>query len=139
MNDSATPNNLTVHFLTGITQPDGSTWSMPLSDYILVNTPLFNDLVGRIQGLKLPTLGRLEWEYGFYRFPATSAPERGPWLTSSRGVTVRRKKTAAGGVEGTWTYAWATATIRTVIARRSPIRRQLRFVMALTPSTGRTL
>ncbi|HEV7670070.1 MAG TPA: hypothetical protein VGS22_16240, partial [Thermoanaerobaculia bacterium] len=105
VNDPVTPDNLTVHFLTGITQPDGSTWSIPLSDYILVNTPLFNDLVGRLQGLKLPTLGRLEWEYGLYPFPAASAPERGPWLTSSRGVVVRRKKAASGGVEGTWTYA----------------------------------
>ncbi len=102
--DPLTPPTLAVQFLTSITQPDGSVWSMPLSDYVLANPPGFNDLVGRIKGLTLPTLGRLEWDYGFYIFPS-SATERRPWAQSSRGVVVRRKKTASGAVEGTWTYS----------------------------------
>ncbi len=103
-NDPDTPNNLSVEFLTGITQPDGSVWAMPLSDYVTANPPGFNDLVGRIKGLTLPTLGRLEWDYGFYIFPSSST-ERRPWAQSSRGVVVRRKKTASGGFEGTWVYS----------------------------------
>ncbi|MEP7012661.1 MAG: RHS repeat-associated core domain-containing protein [Acidobacteriota bacterium] len=102
--DPLTPPTLTVYFLTGITQPDGGVWSMPLSDYVTVNPSGFNDLVGRIKGLTLPTLGRLEWDYGYYRFPSSST-ERRPWAQSSRGVVVRRKKTASGNVEGAWTYS----------------------------------
>lgn len=87
--------------LTQVLLPDGSTYSMPASDY-------YNDLApvcrsGRIKRLTLPTLGKVEWDYTIYRYPTESSFLT--WVQGTVGVGLRRLLDANGAPLGDWTYA----------------------------------
>ncbi len=92
-----------VWFLTSITLPDGSSYQMPLSDYLtgLTQTDPLWRTSGAIKGLTLPTLGRREYEYGFYLLPNPSGK---PFRDYSTGVIKRRTENASGTEIGTWEY-----------------------------------
>jgi hypothetical protein len=71
---------------------------------MLAAPPAGSDCVtgsGDIQGLRLPTLGRIEWTYQTYKFPQTNSP----WRTKTQGVATRTTKNEQGAVLGQWTYA----------------------------------
>jgi RHS repeat-associated protein len=104
-NDPALSAQVGVQLLTSLTLPDGSSYQMPVADYF--TAPVTNDekrASGAIRGLRLPTLGRLEWTYQAYAFPAWSGGPK-PYRNRVAGVATRRLVNASGGVEGAWTYA----------------------------------
>jgi len=103
-----------VPLLTGITLPDGSTYSMPVSDYDLGPATGTSNLSGHLHGMRLPTGGRLEWDWMEYLFPKESShvPIRdreglletnNPFIRSA-GVSHRRHKDKNGTLLGEWTY-----------------------------------
>ncbi len=73
--DELTESEVELYFLTGVIRPDGTSFSMPLTDYI---TPVgiggCNALSGRITGVTLPTRGKVEWTYRSYGFPHQYEP-----------------------------------------------------------------
>lgn len=78
--DPATATTLSASFLVGIQAPDGSQWGMPLSpeaerSYVLTQTEAsgYGRMPGMIQGLRLPTLARIEWSWSGWAFPTPSA------------------------------------------------------------------
>ncbi len=102
-NDPAIGPTTQVQLLTGVTLPDGSSYQMPLADYV-TDAPNAGGSCrwsGAIRGLGLPTLGRIEWTYQNYTFPAESGKA---FRQSTAGVATRRRVDAAGGDQGTWTY-----------------------------------
>ncbi len=67
-----------------------------------------NRAPGALKGLRLPTLGRLEWDYTLYQFPTGSAsapndPKR-RILINALGVAERRVIDPLGGTTGKWRY-----------------------------------
>ncbi len=100
-NDPATSVNVTVPLLTGITMPEGLSYAMPLSDHYL-DQSIHCRLPGVLKGLRLPTLGRIEWTFGQYSFPSEDAV-RG-WRSANVGVFTRTLRDANGTALGTWTY-----------------------------------
>ncbi len=110
----ACPNNdilsygVNVPFLTGVTLPDGSAYTMAASDYSMPAPPAAYPQTtttcatgaGDLLGLQLPTLGRVEWTYTTYKFPAANTP----WRSKNQGVATRTTKNEQGAVLGTWTY-----------------------------------
>ena len=74
-NDPATSANVTVPLLTGITMPEGLSYAMPTSDYYL-NGSVNCRLPGVLKGLRLPTLGRIEWGFGQYSYPDRQRREK---------------------------------------------------------------
>jgi RHS repeat-associated protein len=105
--DPLLSNPVQVPLLTSVSLPDGSSYQMPVSDYITEVPPGSNDpgcrASGAIRGLTLPTLGRLEWTYQDYRYPDGAG--KFPHFGWSAGVATRQTKNASGTVLGTWTYA----------------------------------
>jgi RHS repeat-associated protein len=106
-NDPSVGPTTTIQLLTSLTLPDGSSYQMPLADY---TTEACMDTAcrksGVIRGLRLPTLGRLEWTWQDYVFPSHA---KRAWRRRSAGVATRKTKDAAGSVLGTWTYATSLA------------------------------
>ncbi|HEV8580716.1 MAG TPA: RHS repeat domain-containing protein, partial [Thermoanaerobaculia bacterium] len=99
-----------VFFLTSVALPDGSAWSMPLSDYITAPPPAgasCTDHAGNLIGLTLPTRGRLEWTWQEYKFHQGSSSK--PRLQRNSGVAARTMRDIGGAVLGTWTYVSAPA------------------------------
>jgi RHS repeat-associated protein len=96
--------NLAVALLTGLTLPDGTSYSMPVTSYFgnTGGSPCKN---GMINGLTLPTLGRIEWDYIRYQFP-TESTRRTAWQNTA-GVGTRTLRDAAGTALGTWIYSTA--------------------------------
>ncbi len=79
---------------------------------ITTDTELFADTAcrhgsGRVESVRLPTLGTVEWQYGTWRMPTrctySNSPEAEPEYTID-GVRVRTTKDRSGAVEGVWTY-----------------------------------
>lgn len=94
-----------VQFLTSLTLPDGSSFSMPGTDYV-TDAPTSGALCrgsGSIRGLTLPTLGKLAWEYMEYRFPDPSSSR--PYRQLRAGVGTRKSFDASGVLLGQWTYS----------------------------------
>ncbi|MFL6198334.1 MAG: hypothetical protein ACJ76J_04085, partial [Thermoanaerobaculia bacterium] len=91
-----------VPLLTSVSLPDGSSWSMPTSDYHLNGTAGCR-LPGVLKAITTPVLGRVEWGYGAYGFPVET--EERPWRSLAHGVYSRTLKDASGANLGTWTYA----------------------------------
>ena len=99
---------VTVPFLASITLPDGSAYAMAASDYSMPAPPppypqmmtLCVRGTGDILGLQLPTLGRIEWTYTLYKFPAANTP----WRTKTQGVATRTTRNEQGAVLGQWSY-----------------------------------
>jgi hypothetical protein len=90
-----------VPLLASVTLPDGSSYSMPSSDYYLDKSADCR-LPGVLKAITTPVLGRIEWTYGGYQFP-TGTGER-PWRSVSTGVYSRTLKNHSGTAVGTWTY-----------------------------------
>lgn len=91
-----------------------------LADYDLGYDPVTGTprcTTGTLTGLTLPTLGRIEWGYGAYLFPAApdceSHPRRGAWLSSSYGVQRRRLIDVNGTMTGEWVYNQQLDSIHT--------------------------
>jgi RHS repeat-associated protein len=102
--------SIAVALLTRLRLPDGTSYSMPVSDYFgNVNTPGIPCKSGMIRGMTLPTLGRIEWDYITYSFPGEST-KRQAWQRPS-GVGSRTLRDANGAVLGTWTYASALTPV----------------------------
>lgn len=99
--DDPQTGNITVSLLTAVTLPDGSSWSMPTSDYHLNGTAGCR-LPGVLKAVTTPVLGRVEWGYGAYGFPTES--DEKPWRNLSHGVYSRTLKNHSGVAVGTWTY-----------------------------------
>ena len=102
-NDPAIGPTAQVRLLTAVTLPDGSSYQMPLADYVTEPPAAGAECFwpGAIRGLRLPTLGRIEWTYQKYTFPTESGK---PHRQLTAGVATRRRVDAAGGDQGTWTY-----------------------------------
>lgn len=108
-NEAAGGSSALVPLLTGVFLPDGSSYQAPVSDYITAvsaNGTLCTDAGGYLTGLRLPTLGKLEWTWQKYLFPSGSAQK--PRLQTNDGVLTRTMRDGSGTVLGTWTYHWAT-------------------------------
>lgn len=72
--DSTLGDFVQVQLLTSVSLPDGSTFSMPSSDYV-VDAPGSGPACrtsGSIRGIKLPTLAKIEWTYMEWMFPSES-------------------------------------------------------------------
>ena len=91
----------TVPLLTSVELPDGSSYSMPAGDYH-VNKSVNCRLPGVLKAITSPLLGRIEWTYANYDFPAPT--DERPWRNLSAGVYVRTLKDHSGTVVGTWRY-----------------------------------
>lgn len=63
---------------------------------------------GVLKALTLPTVGKIEWDYGSYRFPVpvdcAGTPRGRVWLAANPGVIKRRLRDVNGLVAGEWTY-----------------------------------
>lgn len=105
--------NLALSFLTAIELADGTRYSMPLSDYYLEPPPAGTTVcrAGRIARVTVPTKGKVEWDYGLYRFPDASTDRVS--RRRSTGVGVRRLLDHNGIVAGTWTYTTTLNTANT--------------------------
>jgi len=66
--------NRSVHLLSSITLPDGSTWQMDhytqRSEFVGGELSAAENQPGALKRLTLPTLGAYEWTYQDYRFPS---------------------------------------------------------------------
>jgi YD repeat-containing protein len=106
--------NITVALLKGITMPDstgaanGAQFSIlnPTADPASSDPDPYYDVSGvtsgMIRGLRLPTLGWIEWDYALTSFPAASDSTRKH--TATYGVTQRRLLDASHTTIGAWDY-----------------------------------
>ncbi|MEM9292277.1 MAG: RHS repeat-associated core domain-containing protein [Acidobacteriota bacterium] len=95
--DNSVPLKLAVDQLTGITRPDGVSYSFHYSEV--------NDTIGLLSSVDLPTGGSYEWTYRPYHFPTFNEPD--PFkaqLQGVRGVGTRRELDLDGSVLGEWSY-----------------------------------
>jgi RHS repeat-associated protein len=104
-NDPTLGDFVQVQLLTSVTLPDGSTYAMPSSDYV-VNAPDSGPACrtsGSIRGIKLPTLGKIEWTYMEWMFPSES--DERPYRQTRAGVATRKTLDSAGTTLGQWLYS----------------------------------
>jgi hypothetical protein len=114
--DGTTGPTTTAPVLSSLTLPDGSTWRMPLYHTTAAAGP------GLIQRLELPTLGKIDWTWRGYTYPARSDGIGGGTLSlnSNYGVATKRVLDAAGacqavtGIGCLWTYTPDSFTKRRV-------------------------
>jgi len=116
INQGLIPRTIKLPLLTSIIQPDGSSYSMPVSSYDLgPASPETSILSGSLLGMRLPTGGTMEWDWTEYLFPQASArrvplrngtSELDPAnpFRKSAGLVRRRHKSSAGSLLGEWTY-----------------------------------
>jgi len=119
------PDIQNIVLLTGVTLPDGSSWSMMNG-----TTPAYNldassrcselyfpqDQPGTLTRLTAPTGGRFEWAYLDWANPTGSSScysdaDEHSIVKTSTGVTTKKLYDASGGLVGTWNYTHATWTI----------------------------
>ncbi|MBZ0089221.1 MAG: hypothetical protein K8H90_02465, partial [Thermoanaerobaculia bacterium] len=113
--DSTTPDTFTAPFLTSVTFPDGSTFSMPVATSYLLEVPLPPEpeckLSGVLKRIALPTFGALEWDFRIVSLPEESVDEDDGDLRRqfSRAVAVKSRRTVkeTGVTEGEWHYIHA--------------------------------
>lgn len=122
--------NVIVPLLTSVSLPDGSSWSMPASDYHLDQTAGCR-LPGVLKAITTPVLGRVEWVFGGYGFPIDT--DEKPWRDFSHGVYKRTLKNADGTTAGIWTY---TPSLNPQPSLLTPAREALRTVV--TPLGDKT-
>lgn len=108
--------HLWLPFLTDITLPDSSKYSIPVStSYDLDGSQSSSRLRGVIKGITLPTGARIEWDYsGTPGVPTVDDLGRRLWYgyplcSSARGysrssIGVRRRRLIEGGNTYTWFY-----------------------------------
>jgi RHS repeat-associated protein len=121
-----------VQLLTSVTLPDGSSYAMPSSDYV-VNVPDSGPVCrtsGSILGLKLPTLGKIEWTYMDYVFPSQSSNR--PNRQTRPGVGTRKTLDSSGTTLGQWTYS----TTRTPVLKSSPSLGATDVLVVYTPDSA---
>lgn len=98
---------ISVPHLVRIDLPDGTFYSMKDGTQRLYHNVCaggIEDLPGALQGLWLPTGGKLAWTYQEYEFPPGEV--NSPFNTSV-GVATRQTVRANGSVDGSWTYRTA--------------------------------
>jgi RHS repeat-associated protein len=100
--DTVLPASETVSLLTGITLPDGSAFSMPVSDYNTGTPGTCSSISGHLQGMKLPTGGKMEWSWQSYTFPQDGKSASVYW--SGVGLATRTHRNASGASVGQWSY-----------------------------------
>jgi RHS repeat-associated protein len=131
-NDPETGATERVPLLVGVTLPDGSTYSMPTTDYDTAGGTCPHH-AGHIKGMTLPTKGRLEWDYQNYAFPTESGSK--PLLQRSSGVAKRRTRNAAGTLLGEWIY---TAELLPAVSTPTNPKRE-RVTTVTTPLGHKTV
>lgn len=95
---------IAVPHLKQIDMPDGTIYSMKEGSQLLYHNVCssgIEDVPGLLQGLFLPTGGKIEWTHQEYEFPPgeTNSP-----FNTSAGVATRSLIDADGSVVGTWNY-----------------------------------
>jgi len=116
INQGLIPRTIKLPLLTSVLQPDGSSYSMPVSSYDLgPASPETSILSGSLLGMRLPTGGSMEWDWTEYLFPQASAnrvtlrnsttqlDSANPFRKSA-GLVRRRHKSSTGSLLGEWTY-----------------------------------
>jgi len=105
-NDPNVTDPVTIPLLSSVTQPDGSSWGF---DYFTPSDVGCSNLSGRIQGVDLPTLGRIEYGYQAYVYPFREEdvvmPPNASRPPSTTGVATRTLLDRDGTVVGEWSYA----------------------------------
>ena len=131
--DPLTSDTILLPLLTGVSLPEGMSFSMPLSSYYLetdLGCPDSGARQGLLQKVVLPTLGSIEWAFGPYYFPVptdASPWEDFPptWLAAVTGVWSRTLRAAGGAVEGTWTYGQSlpqgSASLESITSVTTPL------------------
>ena len=108
-NDPELAQTVPAYLLTAVAQPDGSAYSMPVSDY---HIGPYCDVSGRLKQVALPTRGRVAWDWGGLIFPL-EYPEQDCtpegicttlWRSGVTGVHHRILYDASGIEVGRWTY-----------------------------------
>jgi hypothetical protein len=117
--DSVLPVSETVPLLSGITLPDGSAFSMPVADYNTGTPGTCSSISGHLQGMKLPTAGKMEWAWQSYLFPQDGKSASVYW--SGVGLATRTHRNASGASVGQWTYT-------TSLTSQVPIREMVNTV-----------
>lgn len=100
--DPSTPATFQVATLGRVRQPDGSFYA---AEYDLTGTGpgTYCRAAGAIRLLRLPTGGRVRWNYRERSLPVEGCSGR-EWHNRFAGVQSRRLETAGGVDLGTWTY-----------------------------------
>ena len=95
---------IAVPLLTGVTLPDGSAWKIAATDYVTTLPPdgVCTENAGEITALRLPALGRMEWTWQKYTFPAGSSQKLS--LQSNPGVATRGMRDPGGAIIGATSY-----------------------------------
>ncbi len=113
---------VTVPLLTGVTLPDGSTWTNTATDYVVTlpsgstwpaNACTQN--AGNLTAWTLPTLGRMEWTWQTVYFPTGSTTK--PHLQTNPGVATRAMRDRGGALLGVWSYAFGPGTPAALTSR----------------------
>jgi YD repeat-containing protein len=98
-----------VFVLTRLILPDGTSYRMPLPNYVHNNSPCNgpNDCEGPIGRLVFPTGGAMEWDYQLRTMPVPRLNEERKWLTPAWSFSVhvsRRRLYDERGLVGEWKY-----------------------------------
>jgi hypothetical protein len=98
-NDPLTPASVNAPLLASVTAPDGSQHSF---NY---HSESAADSSGRVAGMQLPTMGKVEWDYQRYSFTGPSCASTLAAIYR-HGVGVRRRKMldSAGTLVGFWSF-----------------------------------
>jgi RHS repeat-associated protein len=99
-----------VYLLTGLLLPDGTSYAMPSANY---TANASGEVVsGVLASLRLPTSGRIAWDYQISALPQPHADDNGVWylpvMTSVVGVGARRVYDNTGQLIGQWLYGAPT-------------------------------
>jgi len=100
--------NIPVAVLRSVTLPDGTAYAMPVGSYFGNTTSGLLCKAGMINGMTLPTLGKIEWDYVNYQYPTDSTKRR--YWQNTAGVGARTLRDAASGLVGTWVYTTTLTT-----------------------------
>ncbi|HEV8581371.1 MAG TPA: RHS repeat-associated core domain-containing protein [Thermoanaerobaculia bacterium] len=101
-----------VYVLTRLILPDGTSYSMPLANYVQNNASCDGTSYceGPIGRMVLPTGGALEWDYQLRPMPAPRSDENQKWTIPTWSFSVhvakRRLYDERGGLVGEWKYGY---------------------------------
>ena len=112
--DPQDPATVGVAFLSSITLPDGTAWSMPQYHVETTGCTAGADVNGVLENLGLPTGGHIayQWQQHTYQasavLPPPCPPKPQPCITSYKqawaAISTRTLSDALGSPSGTWTY-----------------------------------
>ncbi|MFW6206720.1 MAG: hypothetical protein ACOC5J_02175, partial [Gemmatimonadota bacterium] len=118
INNCGVSRTVTVPLLRDVTLglDGGKTWEYSMPDYDHGPSTGTSTLSGHIQGLVLPTGGKMEWEWATYIFPQASAqlgsgsqfsgaPGFQKAFSTSAGLLARRHRNFDGVLFGDWAYS----------------------------------